>query len=99
MLELVQGEGGIHVADKEYVQELRKICDQRNILLIFDEVQTGMGRTGEMFAFKHYGITPDVMCLAKALGGGLPIGALVVQEKIAGCFEPGMHGSTFGGRY
>jgi len=97
MLELVQGEGGINIASKEYIQEARKICDEKNILLIFDEVQTGMGRTGEMFAFKHYSVQPDLMLLAKALGGGLPIGALVVKKEIAHIFKPGMHASTFGG--
>lgn len=97
MLELIQGEGGIHVADKEYVKEIRTICDQKDILLIFDEVQTGMGRTGEMFCFQHYGVKPDLMLLAKALGGGLPIGALVVKREIADTFKPGMHASTFGG--
>jgi acetylornithine/N-succinyldiaminopimelate aminotransferase len=97
MLELIQGEGGINIADKNYVQEIRKICDEKDILLIFDEVQTAMGRTGEMFAFKHYDVAPDVMTLAKALGGGLPIGALVVAEKFTGVLKPGMHASTFGG--
>ncbi|MBF0521871.1 MAG: aspartate aminotransferase family protein [Candidatus Omnitrophica bacterium] len=97
MFEPVQGEGGINIADKDYVKEIRTLCDQKNILLIFDEVQTGMGRTGEMFAFKHYGITPDLMVLAKALGGGLPIGALVVGEKFTDTLKPGMHASTFGG--
>lgn len=97
MLEPVQGEGGIHVADKDYLQAVRRICDEKDILLIFDEVQTGMGRTGEMFAFKHYGLTPDLMTLAKALGGGLPIGALVVKNSIADTLKPGMHASTFGG--
>ncbi len=97
MFELVQGEGGVNIASKDYVQNVRKLCDEKNILLIFDEVQTGMGRTGEMFAFKHYGVTPDAMVLAKALGGGLPIGALVVKEKIADTFKPGMHASTFAG--
>ncbi len=97
MLELVQGEGGINIAGKDYIKEIRAICDQKDILMILDEVQTGMGRTGEMFAFKHYGVTPDLMILAKALGGGLPIGALVVKDKIAGIFKPGMHASTFGG--
>lgn len=97
MLELVQGEGGIHVATKEYIQKIRQICDAKKILLIFDEVQTGMGRTGEVFAFKHYGVTPDLMTLAKALGGGLPIGALVVKKEISDVFKPGMHASTFGG--
>lgn len=97
MFELIQGEGGINIASKEFVQEVRRICDEKNILMILDEVQTGMGRTGEMFGFKHYGITPDLMILAKALGGGLPIGALVVKEQIADTFKPGMHASTFGG--
>ncbi len=97
MLELVQGEGGINVASKEYVQTIRKICDEKKILLILDEVQTGMGRTGEMFGYKHYGITPDIMCLAKALGGGLPIGAMIVKKELADVFKAGMHGSTFAG--
>jgi len=97
MLELIQGEGGIHVADFNYVQELRRICDERNLLLIFDEVQTGMGRTGEMFGFRHYKVTPDLMTLAKSLGGGLPIGALVVKKSLADLLKPGMHASTFGG--
>src|SRR3989338_5320152 len=81
MFELVQGEGGINVADKNYVQEIRKICNEQNILLIFDEVQTAMGRTGEMFCFKHYGVIPDIMILAKSLGGGLPIGTMVVKSE------------------
>ena len=85
MLELVQGEGGINVATKEYVQAIRQICDEKKILFIADEVQTGMARTGEIFGFKHYGITPDVMCLAKALGGGLPIGAMIVKKELCGC--------------
>lgn len=97
MLEPVQGEGGVHVADKSYLKQLRQLCDEKDILLIFDEVQTGMGRTGEMFAFKHFGVKPDVMVLAKALGGGLPIGAIVVRQGIADTFQPGMHASTFGG--
>lgn len=97
MIELIQGEGGINIADKNYVQGIRKICDEKDILLIFDEVQTGMGRTGEMFAFKHYNVIPDAMMLAKALGGGLPIGALVINEKFTNVLKPGMHASTFGG--
>lgn len=97
MLELIQGEGGVNVADIKYIEKLRAFCDAKNILLIFDEVQTGIGRTGEMFAFKHYGVTPDVMTLAKALGGGLPIGAMVVKEHLANTFKPGMHASTFAG--
>lgn len=97
MLEPVQGEGGVNIAAKKYLQALRDLCDEKDILLIFDEVQTGMGRTGEMFAFKHFGVTPDLMMLAKALGGGLPIGALVAKKEIADTFQPGMHASTFGG--
>ena len=97
MLELVQGEGGINIAGKEYVRQIRELCAQKDILFILDEVQTGMGRTGEIFGFKHYGIEPDLMILAKALGGGLPIGALVVKRSIADVFQPGMHASTFGG--
>ncbi|MBU0468401.1 MAG: aspartate aminotransferase family protein [Candidatus Omnitrophica bacterium] len=97
MIELVQGEGGVNIATKQYVEELRKICNEKDMLLIFDEVQTGMGRTGEMFAFKNYNVQPDLMVLAKALGGGLPIGALVAKSQIADTFKPGMHASTFGG--
>lgn len=97
MIELIQGEGGINVASQDYVKGIRRICDEKNILLIIDEVQTGMARTGEIFGFKHYGITPDIMCLAKALGGGLPIGAMIVKKELAGVFKPGMHGSTFAG--
>ena len=97
MLELVQGEGGINVAGKEYIRQIRELCAEKDILLILDEVQTGMGRTGEIFGFKHHGIEPDLMILAKALGGGLPIGALVVKRSIADVFQPGMHASTFGG--
>ncbi len=97
ILELIQGEGGINIAKKDFVLGLRKLCDDKNILLIIDEVQTGMGRTGEMFCFKHYGITPDIMTLAKSLGGGLPVGAMIASRKIADTLKPGMHASTFGG--
>jgi len=97
MLELIQGEGGINVADRDFVLELRKICNDRNLLLIIDEVQTGMGRTGKLFCYQHYGITPDIMTLAKALGGGLPIGTMVVKKEIADILGAGMHASTFGG--
>ena len=97
MLELVQGEGGINIADKQYVRGLRKICDDKGLLLIIDEVQTGIGRTGKMFCFQHYGVLPDIMTLAKSLGGGLPIGAMVVSEKYCGVLTPGSHASTFGG--
>lgn len=97
MLEPIQGEGGINVADENYIKALRNLCDKRDLILIFDEVQTGMGRTGRMFCFEHYGITPDVMTLAKSLGGGLPIGAMVAAKKFADVLKPGMHASTFGG--
>ena len=97
MLELIQGEGGINVADKDFVLELRKICDEKKLLLIIDEVQTGIGRTGKLFCYQHYGIIPDIMTLAKALGGGLPIGVMTVKKEIADILGPGMHASTFGG--
>ena len=97
MIELVQGEGGINVADKEYIKEMSRICREKDMLFIVDEVQTCMGRTGEMFAFKHYGIEPDAITLAKSLGGGLPIGALVVSERLKDVLSPGTHASTFGG--
>jgi acetylornithine/succinyldiaminopimelate/putrescine aminotransferase len=97
LLELVQGEGGVNIADKAYIQQLRDLCNKNNMLLIFDEVQTGMGRTGTMFAFEQYNVQPDLMMLAKALGGGLQIGVLVAKESIADTFKPGMHASTFGG--
>ncbi|MFH2137050.1 MAG: aspartate aminotransferase family protein [Candidatus Omnitrophota bacterium] len=97
MLELIQGEGGVQVANNEYIRFVRDFCFKSNILLIIDEVQTGMGRTGELFCYQHYGIEPDIMTLAKSLGGGMPIGAMVVQKKVAGMLKPGMHASTFGG--
>ncbi|MEA1928878.1 MAG: aspartate aminotransferase family protein [Candidatus Auribacterota bacterium] len=97
MLELVQGEGGVHPAEPEYARAVRDICDEKNILMIVDEVQTGMGRTGEYFVFRQYGIEPDIITLAKALGGGLPIGAFVVKDEFAGYLPPGTHASTFGG--
>jgi len=97
MIEPVQGEGGIHVADKEYLKGVRDICDDKGILLIFDEVQCGIGRTGKMFAYQHYDVKPDILTLAKALGGGIPIGATLAKEEVAETFTPGSHGSTFGG--
>lgn len=97
MLEPVQGEGGIHPADVEFLQGLRRFCDDNNLLLIFDEVQSGLGRTGHNFAWEHYNVKPDIMTLAKALGGGLPIGAMLADEEVAGVFSPGDHASTFGG--
>ncbi len=97
MLELVQAEGGVNVADEEFVKALRRLCDERNMLLMLDEVQTGMGRTGTLFAYEQYGIEPDVITLAKALGGGVPIGAMLAGPKVADVFQPGDHASTFGG--
>ena len=97
MLELIQGEGGVNPADKNFVLGLRKICDEKNLLLIVDEVQTGIGRTGKLFCYQNYGITPDIMTLAKALGGGLPIGCMVVKKEISDILTAGMHASTFGG--
>lgn len=97
LLEPIQGEGGIHVASEEYMQQLRSLCDKHNALLVFDEVQTGMGRTGKMFAYQHFNIEPDLMTLAKSLGGGAPIGALVVNKRIKNYLSPGTHASTFGG--
>ncbi len=97
MLELIQGEGGVHPADPGYARAVREICDANNLLMIVDEVQTGMGRTGDYFAFQGYDVIPDLMTLAKALGGGLPIGALVVKEEFVGFLPPGTHASTFGG--
>ena len=97
MLELIQGEGGINVAEEDYVSAIRKICNDKDIVLIFDEVQTGMGRTGKMFSFEHYGVEPDIMTLAKSLGGGLPIGAMVASKRFTEVLKPGMHASTFGG--
>ncbi|RNA69902.1 acetylornithine transaminase [Alteribacter keqinensis] len=97
LLELVQGEGGIVPADTEWVRQLEGICKQNDILLILDEVQTGVGRTGKLFAYEHYGITPDVMTLAKGLGSGFPIGAVIAGKDAAASFTPGSHGTTFGG--
>jgi acetylornithine aminotransferase len=97
MLEIVQGEGGINIADEEFQLGLRRLCDEQEWLLVCDEVQCGMGRTGTWFGFQHAGILPDVVTLAKGLGGGVPIGACLTAGKAAGLFKPGNHGSTFGG--
>lgn len=97
LVEPIQGEGGVVIPDKGYLQGLRELCDRRGILLIFDEVQVGMGRTGKLFAYEHYGVEPDIMTLAKALGGGLPLGAMLAREEVARSFVPGTHASTFGG--
>ena len=97
LVEPIQAEGGVNVPDEAYMRGLRELCDQRRILLIFDEVQTGMGRTGRLFGYEHFAIKPDIMTLAKALGGGLPLGAMLAREEIATSFGPGSHASTFGG--
>ena len=97
MLEPIQGESGVHPMEPDYINGIKKICDEKNILLIFDEVQTGIGRTGKLFAYEHFGIAPDILTTAKALGGGVPIGAVLASNEAAGAFEPGDHGTTFGG--
>jgi len=97
MLEPIQGEGGVVIPSGEYFREVRRLCDERQILLIFDEVQVGMGRTGRLFAHEHFGVYPDIMTLAKALAGGAPIGTMLAREEVAESFGPGTHGSTFGG--
>ncbi|HXG51192.1 MAG TPA: acetylornithine transaminase [candidate division Zixibacteria bacterium] len=97
LIEPIQGEGGVRVAEEGYLRGLRELCDQRGLLLILDEVQTGMGRTGKLFGYEHFGIEPDIMTLAKALGGGLPLGAMLAREQVARSFGPGSHASTFGG--
>jgi len=97
LLEPIQGEGGVRCPDPDYLKDVRRLCDETGILLIFDEIQTGMGRTGKFFAYEHFGIEPDIMTLAKALANGLPIGAMLASEEVAEAFGPGTHASTFGG--
>lgn len=97
LLELVQGEGGVNIADKAWLKELEKICKEKDILLMIDEVQTGIGRTGTLFAYEQFGIEPDVITLAKGLGSGFPIGSMLAKDGVAASFTPGTHGSTFGG--
>jgi acetylornithine aminotransferase len=97
MIEPIQGEGGVRCPDSNYFKAVRKICDDAGVLLIFDEIQTGMGRTGKLFAYEHYGIEPDIMTLAKALANGLPVGAMLAKDQIAEAFGPGAHATTFGG--
>lgn len=97
MIEPVQGEGGVHPATPEFLRGLRKLCDERDMLLLLDEVQTGWCRTGAVMSFMHYGIKPDIVSMAKALGGGMPIGAVCAAREVAEVFGPGTHGSTFGG--
>lgn len=97
VVEPVQGEGGVHVPDDDYLPGLRKLCDASGALLIVDEVQTGVGRTGRLWAYEHWGVEPDIMTLAKALANGVPIGAMLAREEVAGALTPGSHASTFGG--
>jgi len=97
MIELVQGEGGIHVADPEYVRRLRRLCDERRLLLIFDEISTGMGRTGTLFCFERYGVVPDLLLLAKPMAGGLPMGAMVARMHVSDVWKKSAHATTFGG--
>ena len=99
MLEPIQGESGVRPCTEEYLRGVRELCDQRGLLLIFDEIQCGLGRTGKWFAYEHYGVTPDIMTLAKALGGGFPLGACVATDEVAAAFGPGDHASTFGGNH
>lgn len=97
MLEPIQGEGGINIASREFMQGIRRLCDEKGLLMILDEVQCGMGRSGKYFAYQHYDIEPDIMTLAKALGGGVAIGAMTAKKEIAKSLIPGSHASTFGG--
>jgi acetylornithine aminotransferase len=97
LLEPIQGEGGVRCPAPEYLKQVRAICDEAGLLLIFDEIQTGMGRTGTLFAYEHSGVAPDIMTLAKALANGLPMGAMLAREPVAAAFGPGAHASTFGG--
>jgi acetylornithine aminotransferase len=97
LIEPIQGEGGVRCPDTEYLKAVRELCNETESLLIFDEIQTGIGRTGKLFAYEHFGIEPDIMTLAKALGNGLPIGVMLAKEHVADAFGPGSHASTFGG--
>lgn len=97
LLEPIQGEGGIRVPSGNYLEQVRQICNENKLLLILDEIQTGMGRTGKLFAHEHFSVQPDIMALAKGLGGGFPIGAILAKEHVAVAFQPGTHASTFGG--
>ena len=98
LLEPIQGEGGVHPATAEYFEGVRRLCDERGLLMIVDEIQTGLGRTGEWFGFQHFGVEPDVVTLAKALGNGMPIGACWAKREVAAVFQPGDHGTTYGGQ-
>ena len=98
LLEPIQGEGGVHPATAEYFERVRRLCDERGLLMIVDEIQTGLGRTGEWFGFQHFGVEPDVVTMAKALGNGMPIGACWAKRDVAAVFQPGDHGTTYGGQ-
>ena len=97
LIETVQGEGGIYPANEDFIKEVRRICDEKDIVMILDEIQCGMGRTGKMFAYEYYGVKPDIVTLAKALGCGVPVGAFAATEKVASAMVPGDHGTTYGG--
>ena len=99
MFEFIQGEGGINLIDEKFLNEIKKISEERDLLIVVDEVQTGIGRTGKLFAYQHYDLCPDIITLAKGLGGGVPIGAVMAKDEIAKAFTPGTHGSTFGGNF
>ncbi|WP_457634961.1 acetylornithine/succinylornithine family transaminase [Persephonella sp.] len=99
MFEFIQGEGGINLIDEKFLNEIKKISEERDLLIVVDEVQTGIGRTGKLFAYQHYGLCPDIITLAKGLGGGVPTGAVMAKDEIAKAFTPGTHGSTFGGNF
>lgn len=99
MFELIQGEGGVNPIDEQFLQAIKELAEEHQLLIVIDEVQTGIGRTGKLFAYQHYDICPDIITLAKGLGGGVPIGAVLAKEEIAASFTPGTHGSTFGGNY
>jgi len=97
IVEPVQGEGGVYIGEQEFIRGLRDICDDKDILLIFDEIQTGFGRTGKMFALEHYNVSPDILCIGKGMAGGLPVGATIARPEIYSSLRKGEHGSTFGG--
>lgn len=97
VVEPIQGEGGVIPASMSFIKELRKLCDQYNALLIFDEIQTGIGRTGKLFSYEYYNVTPDILTLAKSLGGGFPISAMLTTKKVSSVITPGIHGTTYGG--
>ena len=98
MLEPIQAEGGVHVADRTYLKRVQALCQERDVLLVFDEVQTGIGRTGTLFAYEQFGVEPDIMTLAKGLGGGVPIGACLATQEVAAAFTPGTHAFYQGAR-